>query len=640
MASPLAIILEDDATMSAAMLSFLKKKGIEALATARPEEANNWLREHRVKLLIVDCLLPGESGVDFVQSIRKSFPAPVLDVILTSGIFVEPNFIKESLRTTQAVAFLKKPFDLDVLNQHLGTLTVAIEPVSPRKLLYQSFGALSPSARERRRMIETLEELYGFDLPFMYSYLHHSGISGHLNVVDGKGQVFGITFANGAIVGVDLADSDTFLGRMLIEGGYVLPDDLNQTLNERNPKRIGERLIANQLLSPHAFELVLAHQMSIRLSRTIVDEQVKINFVSSEVEETTPQVDRGMLLRYIHDWIASKVTVDWLKANFTPWGNSTFIKGPEFRLDHPCFSWPLIANLENFVDNVLNDIKVSDLIEGRKYQEEHLLKGLHVLMCAGIIVLYDKPQMRSFEEHQRHLRNVQQQFHGKNPVEIYELMVRMTTASEQNPSQVYQEFVTLLGVPPTDRSLALMYADVRKAAEGAYEAVKSGSHLKIKDELAKQEVERKLRASNLFEQAKGQLEKAQYAQALVTLEKVERLDPKLDKLKLYMVWAKLGMIDSQANRAQAFKIIDADLMHVAPEDKFDSLYLFVMGLYFKAKGEAAQAKRHFERAIAIDGSFIAARRELTMITAANKQKVDVFNQDLKTLVGNLFQRRK
>lgn len=637
--APTVVILEDDATVAGAIAAYLKKRGLEPLITARVEEARGWLKEYRIKLMIVDCLLPGESGVDFVQGLRKSYPAPVLDVILMSGIFVEPNFIKESIRATQAIAFLRKPFEVVDLDQHLGHLAAPTERSSPRKTLYQVFAQHEASAREKRRIIESLEEIHGFDLPFIYSFLHHSKISGHLNIADTKGQVFGITFANGLIVGVDLADSDTFLGKLLIESGFILPEDLEQILNVQSSKRIGEKLISAQLLSPHGFEQVLANQMSIRMSRTILDESVRINFVGSEVELTKPNVNGDLLMKFIHDWIAAKVTADWLKAHFTPYGDSVLTKGPEFRLGHPAFSWPLVSGLEKLADAIFVDASLNDILEKKLFDEETLVKALHFLCCAGIVVFLDRPQVRSFEDQKRHLRNVQQQFHGKNPVEIYELMVRMTTASEANPTQVYQEFTHLLGQIPTDRALAAQYADVRRAAEGAYEAVKSGSHLKLKDELMKQEVEKKLKASTVFEQARGHLEKAQFNQALTLLERVERLDPKFDKIRLYIVWARLGMVDPKTNKTALFKIVDADLLHVSPEDKFDALYLFVMGLYLKHKGEMGQARRNFERAIGMDNSLLVARRELTILSAAKPQK-DVFNQDLKTLVSGLFNKKK
>lgn len=638
--SATVLILEDDATLSAGLVAFFNKSGIEALATSNADEARRFLRENRIKVLLVDCLLPSESGVDFVTGIRSEFPPGVLEVILMSGIFVEPNFIKDSTRSTQAAAFLRKPFKLEDLNPYLEKLALQPEKSSPRKSLYQTFGSKGISVREQKKILESLEELHGFDLPFIYRFLTHSGISGHLNIVDSKEQVFGVTFAQGHIVGVDLADSDTYIGKLLIESGYILADDLEVALNIKSNKKVGEKLIHGQFLSPHGFEVVLANQMSIRLSRTVVDESVRVNFVASDIELTTPNVDQEMLSRFVHDWIAAKIEPEWLKAHFTPWGNSMIIKGPEYRDDHPALKAALVTSNEKFLGKVLSGSTLNEILEGKTLPEHTLLKALHFLFCSGLLVFQTKAVTRTAEDQIKHLRNVNTQFQGKNPIEIYELMVRMTTASEADPVQVYNEFILLLGSDPKDPKIAVIYNQVKAIADRTLESVRSGSHLKMKDDLARQEVEKKLKAGAVFEQARQLLDKSQFAQALQFLERVEKLDPKFDKIKLYLIWCRLGTVDSHPNKPQAFKMIDMDLLQVSPEDKFDALFSFVMGLYYKSKGELGAAKKNFEKAMAMDQNLIVARRELAMIANANRGKNDILNQDLKTLVGNLFSRKK
>ncbi|MBX3018907.1 MAG: response regulator [Bdellovibrionaceae bacterium] len=638
---PVVLILEDDDSLCTALVSFLKKKGIEAVATANAEEARRLLRANRIQVMMVDCLLPGENGVDFVQSLRKEFPPTLLDVVLMSGIFIEPQFIKDSIRQTQSSAFLKKPFELDDLLPYLSKLNVQTEAASPRKTLYQAFGNSALTDRDKKKILESLDDIHGFDLPFIYNFLIHSKISGHLNVVDERENVFGITFADGVIVGVDLADRDTFLGKLLIESGYILPEDLELVLNMKSSKRIGEKLIHNHLLSPHGFEIVLANQMSIRLSRTILDSPVKVNFVASEIEMMTPHVDGERLERFIHDWVAAKLTAEWLKAHFTPFGNSMVQKGPEFRLQHPSFMMPLVSNLERLVDVLLTGATLNEILDKRIYPEETLLKALHFLMCTGTLVLRERPRVRNVEDQKKHLKNIHHQLAGKNTVEAYELMVRMTTSNEQNPDLVFQEFVALLGAPPSSaqRDQVSIYNDIKNVAKAAFDAVKSGSHAKIKDELMRDDMEKKLKASQFFDQARGMLEKSQFGAALSALEKVEKLDPKFDKIRLHLVWARLGNIDNSPNKSAGFKTVDNDLMMVEPEDKFDALYSFVMGLYAKARGDYPGAKRSFEKAVAMDSGLIAARRELAVIATLNKPKQDVFNQDLKTLVGSLFKKK-
>lgn len=634
------LILEDDSTQGAALQAFFEKAGIKSLLTSNADEARTMLRENRIKLLLVDCLLPGGSGVDFVSSIRSEFPETVLEVVLMSGIFIEPSFIKDSTRSVKATQFLRKPFDIEALAPYRDKYAIQVEKQNPRKLLYQIFGNKGASDRDKRKLLESLEELHGFDLPFIYRFLIHSGISGNLNIVDTKGQVFGVTFAKGTIVGVDLADSQTFIGKLLIESGYILPEDLEIALNLKSNKKVGERLIHGQFLSPHGFEIVLANQMSLRLSRTIVDESVRVNFVASDIETQNPHIDEDMLNKFMHDWIASKIEPEWLKAHFTPWGNSILVPSPEFRQDHPALRAPLVANLDKLIVKMTAGQSLNEILESKTFPEQVLLRALHFLFCSGLLIFQNRAIVRSADDQMKHLRNVNQQFQNKNPLEIYELMVRMTTASEQDAMQVYNEFVVLMGTAPTDPKIAVIYQQVKAAADRSFEVVKSGNHLKLKDELAKQEIEKKLKAGSVFDQGRQLLEKNQYSQALQFLERAEKLDSKFDKIKLYLIWCRLGMIESHPNKQMAFKAIDSELMQVTPEDKFDALFSFVMGLYQKAKGDFLSAKKNFEKAMAMDTNLIVARRELALIANANKGQKDVFNQDLKTLVGSLFSRKK
>jgi response regulator of citrate/malate metabolism/tetratricopeptide (TPR) repeat protein len=621
------LILEDDSTLSAALVAFLKRRGVEALATSSCDEARSMLRGNRFKILIADCLLPGESGVDFVSSIRKEFPPTVLDIIFISGVFIDNQFIKENSRSSQAIGFLKKPFELDDLAPYLEKLSLQVEKTSPRKSLYQSFANAKATSREKKRLLESLEEMHGFDLPFIYRFLTESKISGHLNIVDAKNHVFGVTFASGTIVSVDLADADTFIGKLLIESGYILAEDLAEVLSVKSNKKMGERLIHSQLLSPHGFDIALANQMSLRLSRTIVDESVKVNFVSSEVEAVSPFVDEEILSRFIHDWIASKLTTEWLRAHLTPWGNCMVERGPEFKLDHPAMLAPLVSSIDSAIDKIVSGSSINEILESKEDPSDVLMRIIHFLFCSGLVVFKLKVTMKSAEDQQKQLRNMHMQFVGKNPVEIYDLMTRMTTASESEPGQVLTEVVLLMGAPPVDPKLLKVYSDIKKICESAAEGAKSGGHTKIKEEMGKQEIEKKLKAGQIFEQAKQLLEKSQYPQALNLLERVEKLDPKFDKIKLYLVWSRLGSIESHTNRAQTFKTVDTELMQIIPEEKFDAMYSFVMGMYYKAKDDYPQAKKNFEKAFAMDGNLIAARREMAAMVSAARNKGDVFNQD-------------
>ena len=221
-------ILEDDITLLNAMKTAFERAGFEVAASSNSSEISEYIKKNTVACLFVDCLLPGGSGVDFVQTLRKTYPASALDIVMMSGIFTDAGFVKETIRATQASSFLKKPFDISEALEKVKVASgiEAEAEMSPRKALYLLFNRPKVSVREKRKSIEALEEIHGFDLPYLYSLMVETLATGHLNIVNGKGDVSGISFSNGRIVAVDIIEEATGRTRK-----HVLAYDPKQLLH-------------------------------------------------------------------------------------------------------------------------------------------------------------------------------------------------------------------------------------------------------------------------------------------------------------------------------------------------------------------------------------------------------------------------
>ncbi|MFN8945735.1 MAG: response regulator, partial [Pseudobdellovibrionaceae bacterium] len=249
-----------------------EKAGFDVKASQHPSEANEKMKEGKYDFIIVDCLLPQTTGVNFITKAKATgVLTKDTKIILTSGIYTDKEFILESMHQTKAIGFLKKPLNLDEVLEIIKKNTVEKKSdVSARKRLYQIFSKDKVSAREKRKLIESLDEVNGFDLPFVYSLLVETKSSGYLNIYGQNGAVSGITFSQGKIIAVDIDDQRTFLGEMLIQQGYILAEDLKEALRDKaNNRKLGEKLIELNMMSPHALDIVLREQMNIRLSRTV-----------------------------------------------------------------------------------------------------------------------------------------------------------------------------------------------------------------------------------------------------------------------------------------------------------------------------------------------------------------------------------
>lgn len=630
-------ILEDDDALVQALKECFERAGFYVAATQNPNAAVDILKQSRFDFLIVDCLLPQTTGVAFLAKAAKDkIIHPESKIILTSGIYTDRDFIQESIHETKAIGFIKKPINLDELLDIIkkNTNPEATVAVSERKKLYQIFSKEKVSSREKRKLIEALDEVFGFDLPFIYSLLVETQSSGYLNIYGADGSVSGITISKGSITAVDIEDQETYLGSMLIQSGYILPDDLQKVLKDKsNTRKIGEKLIDQNLMSPHALDIVLREQMNIRLSRTIQDTKVKINFVSTETDLTIPFIDSDRLTDYLHDWIASKVSVQWLKAHYLTWLDHGLVISPHFSIDHPLFKLNLIQNLPGLLENVKKGFSVRQLTAVQDYNETALYKALHFFLTKGAFLLGEYVEFKSEQERVKVLKQLLESVTNPQQAEVYKIYFSQSSIFEE-------DLLQLLGPEPLPTSVELFqfWKNAKDKINAQFNAAKTGKKTEKQDK-AKDDFELKIQATKLMEEARNALQVMRFKDAQKSLAKAGELIPEISKLHLYAAWAKIGLL-TPGQKGQAIREIELEMMQIPPDEKYEAIYTFVLGLFFKAKGELLHARKNFEKAIAMDPNMIMARRELNIVGRDQaKEKQDIFTMDLKDVVSGFFKKK-
>ncbi len=633
------LILEDDVSLGEALKEILRRDGHQVFLVTRPDEASTLLGSQSVDFVFCDCLLPQMTGVDFIENVHQNFPSAKFKTILMSGIYTDRTFLQEATQRTQAIAFLKKPFEMSEVLKLVKKeeRPKAEADQNARKLLYSMFGSQKVTPRQKRKVIESIEQVSGFDLPFIYSLLVETKSSGYLNIYNEDGSVSGISFSNGNIVGVDVDDRLTFLGEMLIQSGYANPNDVQSALRDKNNRRIGNYLIQNNQISPHAFDLILMEQMNIRLARTIVEQKVRINFANAEVEMTSPSIDSDTLLVYLHDWIASKLSVNWLKSLYRIWAGNIIVKTPAFKASQT-LEMSLVKNLDGIMLKLDNQMTLNQLLDVKGYNEVAVYKAIHFLLTRGAIVFAEKKAFASEHEQLQALKKIWADLSGKNTFEVLTYM-EMVELTEEPATRAFEEFLTLLGNEPKDPSSEVhnLWTAIRKLAT---EAARSNDTQRVnqhKQEAKKTEAEAKLRASALFEEVKKHLMMNQFSPAGEKMAEIAKLFPEMPQYHLYSSWQKLGSLDP-AKKVFIIKEVELELVQVPPDERYDAIFPFVIGLFSKAKGDMVTARKSFEKSLALDASFMPARRELSVLSLSSK-KQDVFNMDLKDMVSGFFKRK-
>ena len=82
--APTALVVEDDETLRALYVTAFRLRGFAVDEADFAEVAMDRLRERRYDVLVVDVMLPTESGVYVVDKVR-SLPDPKPDIIVITG---------------------------------------------------------------------------------------------------------------------------------------------------------------------------------------------------------------------------------------------------------------------------------------------------------------------------------------------------------------------------------------------------------------------------------------------------------------------------------------------------------------------------------------------------------------------------
>lgn len=634
------MIIEDDESLVRAISAALVKSGCVVDAFADTDPALQALTNKKYDFLLVDCLLQQMTGVDFVIRAKEYVKVNFPKVILMSGLFQDIEFIQDATGKTNAISFLKKPFSLESLTQLIFDKKSATghEREGARQILYGIFGKEKVTPRDKRKMIESLEEVSGFDLPFIYSLLSETKSSGFLNIYSKSGVVSGVTFSNGAVVAVDLQDDSTRVGNLLIQSGYALSEHVKAALSDSQNRKMGQYLIQNNLLSPHAFDLVLEEQMNVRLSRTITEAQIKINFSSAEVESQPTQIGSDKLLLCLHDWIASKIPSTWLKSLYGFWSTNRIMVSSGFDHKSPVMKLHLMTQNEGLLQDLQSGTSISSLLMKGTYKEELLLKALHLLLTKGMISFNRSIYFASSAEQVKHLERVLAEINSMSDVRTLEY-IGFDSRSNESAAAAVEKFMPSLGAKPANpksEMMPLWYA-ISKRLEKAVTNV-GLNHEKMQQEATQSDAERRMQGTNLLEQAKQLLAGGQYKTGLEKVQQAMKLDSMLFQIRLYLAWGKITQLEERTKSFQ-MKDIEMDLTQVPPEERYDYLYPFVSGLIQKANSDFIGAKRSFEKSLALDSNFLPARRELSSVVSLAVSKKDTLNMDLKDVVSGFFKKK-
>lgn len=127
------LLVEDNKELSDLIGMFLKKDGYVVKMAKSSEEALDFLKENKAKLILLDIMLPGMDGFGFCAKVREASNIPI--IIMSAKVDKED---KLNGFLQGADDYLEKPVDIDILRAKIGALMKRNYELKQENTLLQS----------------------------------------------------------------------------------------------------------------------------------------------------------------------------------------------------------------------------------------------------------------------------------------------------------------------------------------------------------------------------------------------------------------------------------------------------------------------------------------------------------------------
>ena len=114
------LLVEDSLTESRAITGYLQQSGLKVVSVGSVEEAQEKLSRHKPDLIVLDVILPGQSGFELCHELKSDPETNLIPVVMCSTKSAETD--KLWGRMMGADAYLAKPISQQQLIQTIQRL--------------------------------------------------------------------------------------------------------------------------------------------------------------------------------------------------------------------------------------------------------------------------------------------------------------------------------------------------------------------------------------------------------------------------------------------------------------------------------------------------------------------------------------
>ena len=160
------LFLEKDRELQVVMPAYLRERGYRVESARSVQEARTVLAHLKVDAAIVDSLLPGMVGLDFLQELRRE--SPTLHLFFASRLWKDVKGREQLLKALRVARILQKPYTPQELfiwvEQVLSRQRPAVDPgkpSAPTEIVNELAAMNAEYGRHLRRRLSSLTEALG-----------------------------------------------------------------------------------------------------------------------------------------------------------------------------------------------------------------------------------------------------------------------------------------------------------------------------------------------------------------------------------------------------------------------------------------------------------------------------------------------
>ena len=642
------LVVEDDRNLGAVIVEALTRSGYRAVQALRPEDAISYSKVKTFHAAVIDCMLPKMNGVALAQALRKD-TMKTEPIVFMSGIYKDKGFSLDAISKVNAIDFLLKPFAIDQLTKILDEQLASLIS-QPKIALHSLLSTPYSSSRDRRRALEQVDEVYGFDLPFILSVFLEDEFSGHINLVNESQEMFGLTLAKSMIAGVDTIDSVSSLSLLLVDEGFLSRDDLKEVQALKIKGEFLKALVENGFLSPHAAEAATRAYIESELNRLICEEKFKVAISPDrKMKPASTGISLNDFTKMYWPLLSERFPEQWLKTFYSEWHEHPLRKGPQHSVRESVLALIDDSSMKEIMEAANFEPTLNELLEKFSDKKINVLKFIHC-MCSRRIFVFDIEKKTSNwvvvkDRAQKLLKDIE----NKDQEEVFIALGLTRPLRVTDVIKVYKEFAK--GNHPdripenTDRELKEVVQKVFSIVSEAYQTLTDDTRREsYKKNVQHKKLEEQITAERSLDEIPKLINQGRFSEA----EHMARVAHKIlatDDSRIALV---LSLLREGAPKAELDEA-DKFLGEISFEGRRTESYWIAAGRHSVCLNDFANAATSFRKAIEINPQSLEGRRGLMRVQSASGKvgseldfgkmsATEILNADLGEMTKKFFKK--